>query len=87
MLVRGVEPGSPAETAGIAEGDLLVAAGGRPVDDVDALHEILREAGLPIELTLVRGTEERTVKVGVPEPDAQDGDVATAEPAGDGPVH
>ena len=87
VLVRGVEPGSPAEAAGIAEGDLLVAAGGRPVDDVDALHEILREAGLPIELTLVRGTEERTVKVEAPEPDAQDGNVATAEPAGDGPVH
>ena len=65
VLVRGVETGSPAEAAGIAEGDLLVAAGGRPVDDVDALHEILREAGLPIELTLVRGAEERTVTVAV----------------------
>ena len=63
VLVRGVEAGSPAEAAGIAEGDLLVAAGGRPVDDVDALHEILRDAGLPIELTLVRGAEERTVTV------------------------
>jgi serine protease Do len=63
VLVRGVETGSPAERAGIAEGDLLVAAGGRPVDDVDALHEILRESGLPIELTLVHGTEERTVTV------------------------
>jgi serine protease Do len=85
VLVRGVESGSPAEAAGIAEGDLLVAAGGRPVDDVDALHEILREAGLPIELTLVRGAEERTVTVGVPEPDAAAPDAA--EPTGDGPVH
>ena len=31
VLVRGVEAGSPAEAAGIAEGDLLVAAGG-PAD-------------------------------------------------------
>ena len=83
VLVRGVEPGSPAETAGIAEGDLLVAAGGQPVDDVDALHEILRVAGLPIELTLVRGAEERTVRVAVPEPDEPD----ATEPTGEGPVH
>ena len=66
VLVRGVEPGSPAEAAGIAEGDLLVAAGGRTIDDVDALHEALRDTGLPLEVTLVRGTEERTVTVPVP---------------------
>ena len=66
VLVRGVEPGSPAEAAGIAEGDLLVAAGGRTIDDVDALHEILRDTGLPLEVTLVRGTEERTVTVAPP---------------------
>ena len=89
VLVRGVETGSPAEAAGIAEGDLLVAAGGRPVDDVDALHEILREAGLPIELTLVRGAEERTVTVEAPaaeEPDAP-GEPEGDEPAAGGPVH
>jgi serine protease Do len=67
VLVRGVEAGSPAEAAGIAEGDLLVGAAGRPVDDVDALHEILRAVGLPVEVTLVRGTEERTVTVSAPE--------------------
>ena len=63
VLVRGVEEGSPAEAAGIAEGDLLVAAGGRTIDDVDALHEALRDTGLPLEVTLLRGTEERTVTV------------------------
>ena len=65
VLVRGVEQGSPAEAAGIAEGDLLVAAAGRPIADVDALHEALRDAGFPLELTLVRGSEERTVTVTV----------------------
>jgi serine protease Do len=63
VLVRGVEAGSPAEAAGIAEGDLLVAAGGRVVADVDDLHDALRETGLPLEVTLVRGTDERTVTV------------------------
>ena len=63
VLVRGVEDGSPAEAAGIAEGDLLVAAAGKPVTDVDDLHEILRDAGFPLEVTLVRGAEERTATV------------------------
>lgn len=70
VLVRGVEEGSPAAAAGIAEGDLLVAAAGRPITDVDALHEILRDAGSPIELTLVRGAEERVVTVALPNEDA-----------------
>ncbi len=63
VLVRGVEDGSPADAAGIAEGDLLVGAAGRPITDVDTLHEVLRDAGFPLELTLVRGAEERVVTV------------------------
>ena len=74
ILVRGVEDGSPAEAAGIAEGDLLVAAGGTAITDVDALHEVLRDATFPLELTLVRGAEERTVTVNA---------LAEAEPAPD----
>jgi len=84
VLVRGVEEGSPAAAAGIAEGDLLVAAAGKSIDDVDAVHEILRDAGFPLEVTLVRGTEERTVTVEAPtgsEPSSEE----TASP--DEPVH
>ncbi len=66
VLVRGVEPGSPADAAGIQEGDLLVAAGGSPIPDIDDLHELLGRTGLPLEVTLVRGTEERTVTVQAP---------------------
>jgi serine protease Do len=74
ILVRAVEAGSPAEAAGIQEGDLLVAAGGTAIADVDALHELLRDAGFPLELTLVRGTEERAVIVNAPV--ADEGDAA-----------
>jgi serine protease Do len=81
VLVRGVEDGSPAAAAGIAEGDLLVGAAGKPIDDVDGIHEILRDAGFPLEVTLVRGTEERTVTVQAPSTDAGE----TASP--DEPVH
>jgi serine protease Do len=69
VLVRGVEDGSPAAAAGIQEGDLLVAAGGTEITDVDDLHDLLGKAGFPFELTLVRGTDERTVTVQAPAAD------------------
>jgi serine protease Do len=64
LLVRGVEDGSPAARAGIREGDLLVEAAGKPLESPDALPQILAENGLPIELRIVRGDDERTVSVG-----------------------
>jgi serine protease Do len=62
LLVREVEDDSPAAKAGIAEGDLLVAIGGKEIAGADDLFEALAGEG-PLELTLVRGTEERTVTV------------------------
>jgi S1-C subfamily serine protease len=72
LLVRGVEDGSPAQDAGIHGGDLLVAAGDRPLeraDDLFAVLEGLGDGGV-LRLTVVRGTEERTVDVTFPAPDA-----------------
>lgn len=65
LLVREVEEDSPAAKAGIAEGDLIVAAGGREVSSADDLFEALgsADAEAEIELTLLRGNEERHVKV------------------------
>ena len=65
LLVRAVEDDSPAAAAGIEPGDLLAAAGGRELDGVDALYEVLDglAAGGSVELTVVRGTEERAVTV------------------------
>jgi serine protease Do len=60
LLVRGVEPDSPAAGAGLEPGDLLVAAGDRPLHGYDELFDAL-EAGGPLTLTVVRGTEEREV--------------------------
>jgi serine protease Do len=65
LLVRGVEESSPAAGAGIAAGDLIVAAGGKQVDGIDALHRAL-DAAVPdggLTLTVVRGTDERQVEV------------------------
>jgi len=59
LLVRGVEPDSPAASAGLRQGDLLVAAGGRPVRGFDDLFDALEGATGSLGLTVVRGTEER----------------------------
>lgn len=65
LLVRAVEQGSPAEKAEIERGDLIVAANGSPVVSVDTLYEALDSARVAgtLELTIVRGTDERTVGV------------------------
>jgi S1-C subfamily serine protease len=65
LLVRAVEDGSPASAGGIEAGDLLAAAGGRELDGVDTLYEVLDgvTGGGSVELTVVRGTEERAVTV------------------------
>ncbi len=64
LLVRLVEEGSPAEAAGLTVGDLLVAAGGRPLIVVEDLHEAIEELeGDTLELAVLRGTDERRVAV------------------------
>lgn len=65
LLVRFVEPESAAARAGIQEGDLIVAAAGKPVAGADDLHETM-DALAPdatLDLKVVRGTDERSVTV------------------------
>ena len=64
LLVRGVEDGSLAAHAGIEAGDLLVEAAGRPITDADDLFTALSSVDLPFDVKLVRGADERTVRVG-----------------------
>jgi serine protease Do len=64
LLIREVTEDSPAARGGLAAGDLIVAAGGQPTRSLDDLFDALQAAGSgTIELSLVRGTEERTVQV------------------------
>ena len=64
LLIREVAEDSPAARAGLAQGDLIVAAAGQPVRTADDLFGALQAAqGGTIELKLVRGTDERTLPV------------------------
>ena len=64
LLIRDVEKDSPAAHAGLAHGDLIVAAGGRTIQSVDDLFEQLdATAGETLELMISRGADERTVTV------------------------
>ncbi len=67
VLVAGVEKGSPAESAGLQDGDVIVAYGDQPIASVDDLHRILTEehVGKRSEVTIIRSTE-RLVKTIVP---------------------
>ncbi len=76
LLVRAVAEGSPAAAAGLDEGDLLTAVDGRPVASVDDLWDALDAAAArdAVEVTLLRGTDERTATVTFPAGDGLDED-------------
>jgi S1-C subfamily serine protease len=65
ILVVSVEPGSPAERAGLLTGDVIVAFDGRAVAGVDDLHRLLTEGqiGVPSLVTILRRTEKRVLSV------------------------
>jgi S1-C subfamily serine protease len=69
VLVAGFEKGSPAEKAGLRDGDVIVGYGDKPVASVDDLHRILTEEQLGQEsaLTVIRLTEKLSLPV-VPVP-------------------
>ena len=69
LLIRDVAEDSPAARADLARGDLIVAAAGQPVRSADDLAAALRAAADTIELTVIRGTDERTIQVAFGQPE------------------
>ncbi len=59
VMVVGVTPGSPAERAGLREGDVIIAFAAQPVAGVDDLHRLLTDTQLGVKntITVLRHTE------------------------------
>jgi len=65
VLVLSVEKDSPAEKAGLREGDVIVAMDGTAIQGVDDLHACLtdQKIGAESELTVIRRTAKLTLSV------------------------
>jgi S1-C subfamily serine protease len=65
VIVSAVTPGSPAQRAGLREGDVIVALDGKAVAGVDDLHRLLTDArvGVSSSLTVMRWTEKLELQV------------------------
>lgn len=65
VLVTLIETGSPAERAGIHEGDLIVGFHGHPIAGIDDLHRLLTDErlGIATPMSIIRGTEKISVEI------------------------
>jgi regulator of sigma E protease len=62
--VMAVTRGEPADKAGIVPGDVVLAVGGEPItQDMPLVKRINESAGVPLRLTIRRGTALRDVEV------------------------
>jgi putative serine protease PepD len=64
-LVQFVEPGSPADVAGLQRGDIIVVADGRDITGAEDLIAVVRSSsvGDTLEVTLIRADTERDLSV------------------------
>jgi S1-C subfamily serine protease len=65
ILVLSIEPNSPAQWAGLREGDILVGFDGQLVPRIDDLHPLLTEARVDARapVTFLRGADKATLVV------------------------
>jgi S1-C subfamily serine protease len=68
ILVVSIEENSPAQRAGLFEGDVIVGFDGQPIAGIDDLHRMLTEekVGVRTKLTILRRTEQLDLMI-IPE--------------------
>lgn len=68
ILVVSTEENSPAQRAGLSEGDIIIAFDGQPLAGIDDLQKLLTEekVGVKTTVTIIRRTEKLTLAI-VPE--------------------
>jgi S1-C subfamily serine protease len=57
VLVLAVEPGSPADQAGLVEQDIMLSLGEQPTSSIDDIHKLLTQlpVGMPASMVMLRG--------------------------------
>jgi S1-C subfamily serine protease len=65
VFVISMEQNSPAQRAGLQEGDIIVGLGSDPIPDIDSLHRRLTDhhGGREVSLTVLRGSEKIVLTV------------------------
>jgi S1-C subfamily serine protease len=65
IRVASIEPNSPAQRAGLSEGDVIVGYNGQPLGGIDDLHRQLTDTqvGTRSVLTIIRRTEKLDVAI------------------------
>lgn len=68
VLIVSIEPSSPAQRAGLTEGDVIIGYDNQPIAGIDDLHKVLTEkqVGAMAPLTILRRTEKMILGI-VPE--------------------
>ncbi|MBP7687759.1 MAG: PDZ domain-containing protein, partial [Thermoflexales bacterium] len=65
VLVVSIEPNSPAQRAGLIEGDVIVGFADQPIETVDALQRLLsdQQVGVRSAITVIRRNDKLTLYV------------------------
>jgi len=69
LLVMHVEPGGPADGAGVLLGDILIYVDGNTLDDLDDIHQALsrKTIGQDLKVSYLRGGQKIEISFGVGE--------------------
>ena len=65
VLVVSIEPNSPAQHAGLIEGDVIVGFADQPIETVDALQRLLsdQQVGVRSPISIIRRNDKLTINV------------------------